>query len=266
MPRLIRFVTAALVLVTALAASVRPAHAQIDKTVRLSLSDKTQTVHLYRPTGTVKALVVLSSGDLGWMGFVVDVAEFLQAHGVAVLGLSSRAYLASFTDGKKALDPAQIPGHYGTLAREAQRLLGVTMRPVLIGISEGAGLSVVAAAEGSEQSPYRGVIGLGLPESIELGWNSWKDWTIWITKGNPKQPHMTITPHVSRVSPLPLILVQSTRDEFIPAAETKGLFAAAQEPKRMYSIDAKNHRFSDRQPELQRSLLDALEWIDGMDR
>jgi type IV secretory pathway VirJ component len=249
-----------------LAATAPPAAAQKDQPVRLLLADRPQTVHIYRTAGPPRAVVLLSSGDLGWMGFVVDVAEFLQAHNVAVLGLNTRAYLSSFTGNGKALDPIDIPGHYESLSRDAQRIFAVSNAPVLVGISEGAGLSVVAAADANRQALYRGVIGLGLPASIELGWNTWKDWTIWITKGEPNEPHLTITPHVSRVSPLPMIFIQSKRDEFIPPQETHGLFTAAQEPKRMYSIDAKNHRFSDKQPELRSSLLDALEWIDSTSR
>jgi type IV secretory pathway VirJ component len=249
-----------------LGATVLAAAAQRDETVRVMLADRPQTVHIYKTTAAPRAVVLLSSGDLGWMGFVVDVAEFLQAQHVAVLGFNTRAYLSSFTGNKRTLDPMDIPGHYESLSREAQRIFGVSDAPVLVGISEGAGLSVVAAADTNRQALYRGVIGLGLPASIELGWNGWKDWTIWITKGEPKEPHLTITPHVSRVSPLPMIFIQSKRDEFIPTQETHGLFSAAQEPKRMYTIDAKNHRFSDRQPELRSSLLDALEWIDSTSR
>jgi type IV secretory pathway VirJ component len=249
-----------------LAATAFPGAAQRNEIVRLMLADRPQTVHIYRTPAPPRAVVLLSSGDLGWMGFVVDVAEFLQAHDVAVLGFNTRAYLSSFTGNKRTLDPSDIPGHYESLSREAQRIFGVGDAPVLIGISEGAGLSVVAAADANRQGFYRGVIGLGLPASIELGWSAWKDWTIWITKGEPKEPHLTITPHVSRVSPLPMIFIQSKRDEFIPAQETHGLFSAAQEPKRMYSIDAKNHRFSDKQLELRSSLLDALEWIDSTSR
>lgn len=238
------------------------AAAQTERTERLKLSGRAQTVHLYLPRSTPKAIAVLSSGDLGWMGFVVDLAGFLQAHDVAVLGFNTRAYLASFTGDHKALDPADIPGHYDVLAREAQRLLGGSHRPVLIGVSEGAGLSVVAASS-ETRSQYQGIVGLGTPETIELGWSTWKDWTIWITKGNPKQPHLTITPHVGRVAPTPLIFVQSTHDEFVPSEETARLFNAAREPKRLVSIDANNHRFSNRRRELQAALLEAMAWFES---
>lgn len=247
------------------AARPAPALAASD-TLNVVVGGRSQSLKMYRPDGPPKAVVVLSSGDLGWSGFVVEVAEFLQTQRIGVVGISTRAYLASFTSGKTTLNPADIPGHYEVIAREAQRAFGTSTRPILIGISEGAGLSVVAASDSTRHSLYGGVIGLGLPESIELGWNTWKDWTIWITKGDPDQPHMSIDPHIRRVSPLPIVVVQSSRDEFIPAEETGRLVQSAQEPKRLITIDAKNHRFSDRRTELRQALLDAMGWVEERPR
>lgn len=231
----------------------------------VTLGGKPQTVHLYRPEGPA-GLVVLSSGDLGWRGFVVDVAEFLSSRHVAVVGFNTRAYLESFTIGKARLDPQQVPGDYETLAREAARLLSVGAPPVLAGISEGAGLSVIAATDPARQSAVAGVIGLGLPDRIELGWRAWRDWTIWITKGNPKEPHASVTDYVSKVSPVPLVMIQSTRDEFVPPETARTLFESALEPKHIFYIEARNHRFSDKRDELHASLLEALAWIAAQPR
>lgn len=231
----------------------------------VTLGGRPQTVELYRPDHPVLA-VVLSSGDFGWAGFVVDVAEFLKSRQVAVLGFNTKTYLESFSHGKSALDPAQVPGHYHALARETERLLGVSGRPVLVGISEGAGLSVIAAASETERRAFKGVICLGLPDTVELGWHAWRDWTIWITKGSPNEPHANLMDYVAKVAPLPLALVQSTKDEFVPLATARALFAAASEPKKLHLIEASNHRFSDKRDELKRRLIEALSWLDTPDR
>jgi hypothetical protein len=39
------------------------------------------------------------------------------------------------------------------------------------------------------------------------------------------------------------------------------MFAYAGEPKRMWVIEAANHRFSDKRDELDRRMLEALAWI-----
>ena len=228
----------------------------------LILSGAPQEVTLYRPEIT-RAAVVLSSGDLGWAGFVVDVAEVLKSQGVAVLGFNTKHYLESFTKGASRLDVEQVPKDYSVLATEARRLFRVSTAPALVGISEGAGLSVIAASAEPMRSEWKGVICLGLPDEIELGWRAWRDWTIWITKGSPNEPKADLREYVSRVAPLPLVMVQSTRDEFVPFATARGLFAAAAEPKRLFLIDASNHRFSDKRGELHARLGEALAWLDG---
>lgn len=230
----------------------------------VTLSGEPQEVMLYRPDNPVAA-VILSSGDLGWAGFVVDVAEFLQSQGVAVLGFNTKDYLESFTRGKSTLEAEQVPEDYAVLAGEARRLLGVSTSPVLIGISEGAGLSVIAATPEPAQTRFSGVICLGLPDTVELGWRAWRDWTIWITKGSPREPQANLRDYVSEVAPLPLVVVQSTRDEFVPLETARSLFAAASEPKRLFLIDATNHRFSDKRDELHARLIEAMAWFHRSD-
>jgi hypothetical protein len=39
------------------------------------------------------------------------------------------------------------------------------------------------------------------------------------------------------------------------------MFARAGEPKKMWIIEAANHRFSDNRDELDKKLLEALQWI-----
>jgi hypothetical protein len=60
---------------------------------------------------------------------------------------------------------------------------------------------------------------------------------------------------------LPLAEIHSTHDEFLPLEKAKVLFSKAGEPKKMWVIEATNHRFSENRPELDRRMLEALEWI-----
>jgi type IV secretory pathway VirJ component len=226
----------------------------------VKLDGKVQTLKAYRVENASQA-VILSSGDLGWAGFVVDVAEFLAGQRIAVLGLDSKAYLESFTIGSSSLDPARVPAHFEQLAATAARTLGIDAAPVLVGISEGAGLSVMTAADATRKSRFRGVIVLGLPGATELGWRAWRDWTTWITKQNPPEPLAQSMAFMSRIAPLPFVSIQSTRDEFVPLETARALFAAADEPKRLYLIDASNHRFSDRRDEVHARILESLRWI-----
>ncbi len=44
-------------------------------------------------------------------------------------------------------------------------------------------------------------------------------------------------------------------------ADYRGMVGAAREPKKLILIDASNHRFTDRLPELRRVYAEGLAWI-----
>ena len=130
------FATAALVLPISLLAP-----AQTSQT--LSVRGHDQQLRIYGvSTGDP---VIVSSGDGGWTHLGPHIAELLSQRGFYVIGFDVRAYLTSFTAGQKALDVQQEPGDYAVLADFAQRAAG--KKPILIGVSEGAGLSVLAATD-----------------------------------------------------------------------------------------------------------------------
>ncbi len=222
----------------------------------LSLRGKQQQLHLYGEKGA--APIILSSGDLGWAGLVVYVAEFLATRGYYVIGFNSKAYLVSFTSGSQTLAPEDVPEDYRTLIEYAAK--GAPAKPVLAGISEGAGLSVLASTRREVKESVQGILGLGLPDQNELGWK-WQDFTIWITKKVPNEPSFMIEDIIARVSPCPLAEIHSTHDEFLPLDKAKAMFARAGDPKKMWVIEASNHRFSDNRNELNRCILEALDWI-----
>jgi hypothetical protein len=51
--------------------------------------------------------------------------------------------------------------------------------------------------------------------------------------------------------------LHSTRDEFVPVDEIKRTMERAREPKRLWLIDAENHRFGGAEAELGRRLEEA---------
>lgn len=84
---------------------------------------------------------------------------------------------------------------------------------------------------------------------------------IYLTHGVPNEPTFSTAALVDRVSPLPIAAIHSTRDEFVPLPEIQRVIAAAKEPKRLWIIDAADHRFSDNMTELERRLLEAIAWV-----
>jgi alpha-beta hydrolase superfamily lysophospholipase len=228
------------------------------RTEAFSLRGVSQTLHLYGAgEGRV---VIVTSGDGGWVHLGPDVAEFLAGEGYRVVGFDAKAYLSSFTSKSGPLRVEDVPGDYGALVEYAAR--GGPGRPILIGVSEGAGLSVLAATAPDLQSRVKGVVALGLPDLNELGWR-WRDSMIYVTKKVPDEPTFSAREAVGRVSPVPLAALHSTHDEFVGVPAIRDILAQAREPKRLWVIEAADHRFSNTRPELQRRLKEAIAWIES---
>jgi len=241
-------------IVTAIFGPARQAWSQTRQT--LAIRGRQQSLYIYgSPQG---APVIVSSGDGGWVHLGPHVAELLAGHGFFVIGFDVKAYLSSFTSERATLRPEEEPADYRVLAELATTATG--KKPILIGVSEGAGLSVLAATDPDTRGSIAGVIGLGLPDLNELGWR-WKDMVIYLTHRVPHEPSFSAAAVVSRIAPLPLAAIHSTHDEFVPVTEVERIVQAASEPKRLWIVNASNHRFSDNLEEFDRQLLEAIEWV-----
>ena len=227
------------------------------QTERLSLRGHLQTLRIYGTRGRGDPVIV-SSGDGGWVHLAPHVAEFLASKGFFVVGLDSKDYLESMTSGRSGVRIEDEPADYRVLAEFAAR--GSTKRPILIGVSEGAGLSVLAATDSETKRIIGGVIALGLPDMNELAWH-WKDALIYITHGTPKEPMFSTAAVIGSVSPLPLAAIHSTHDEFVPLDELNRILAAAREPRKLWVINASNHRFSDNLGDFDQKLLESIDWV-----
>jgi len=215
-----------------------------------------QTLRIYAPRNGTP--VVVSSGDGGWFHLAPHVATLLASPGCFVVGFDVRAYLAAFTPAAATLRPEDVPHDYEVLIAFASRHTG--RKPILVGASEGAGLSVLAAADPIVKSSVGGVIGLGLPDRTELGWR-WRDSVIYFTHQSPDEPLFSVRTIVDRLAPLPLAAIHSTNDEFAPLGELRQILDSARQPKRLWIVNASNHRFSGNAGGLERALREAMDWI-----
>jgi pimeloyl-ACP methyl ester carboxylesterase len=244
------------VVLTLVALLSSTATASAQTTESLTIRGKPQALRLYGQRGNPP--VIVSSGDGGWIHLGPHVAEVLASHGFFVVGVDVKTYLESFTSGSSTLRPEDEPRDYAALAAYAAN--GSSQKPILIGVSEGAGLSVLAATDPATKAAIAGVIGLGLPNLNELGWR-WRDSLIYLTHGIPKEPTFSTQAIVGRLAPTPLAAIHSTQDEFVPLAEVQRVVDSAQEPKRLWVIKASDHRFSDNLAEFDQRLLEAIAWV-----
>jgi pimeloyl-ACP methyl ester carboxylesterase len=222
----------------------------------VSIRGHQQSLYIYgSPRGEP---VIVSSGDGGWIHLGPHVAEFLATRGFFVIGFDVKSYLSSFTSERSTLRPEEEPADYRVLTDLAKKATG--RKPILIGVSEGAGLSVLAATDTATKADITGVIGLGLPDMNELAWR-WKDSLIYLTHRAPNEPSFSAAAIVDRVTPLPLAAIHSTHDEFVSVADVERVLKAANEPRRLWIVNASNHRFSDNLDDFDRQLLEAIAWV-----
>ncbi len=225
-------------------------------TARVVIRGQAQTLYLYGPGDGEP--VIVSSGDGGWVHLAPHVAELLSAKGFFVVGFDAKAYLESFTSGSTTLRAEEVPADFKALAEFASAR--TAKKPTLVGVSEGAGLSVLAGTAPATKAAIAGVIGLGLPDLNELGWR-WRDSVTYLTHRLPNEPVFSVAAIVVRMAPLPLGAIHSTGDEFVPLAQVERLMREAGEPKQLWVIKASDHRFSDNQAEFDKRLLEAMAWV-----
>ncbi len=254
----------ALLLLAATLQAALPGARPAARTVTVNLRGKAQSIQVYDPVpGAPKrpVQVLVTSGDLGWLGISGDVPGHLQDQGYRVIGLNAQKYVSSFTGGDGAhLEENLIPNDYHAVVETASAGSSYPRGFVSIGVSEGAGLAVVAMGQTQASPLCRGIIALGLPLKTALGWR-WTDFTSWISKKEPNEPEVNTKDYLVRLK-VPIVLVHSTHDEYDLIDKVKAAYNDAPEPKRFHEVDASNHRFSNKIPEVMSLVDTSLEWID----
>ncbi len=256
--RLKQLVVAAIILAILLAPAVV---ARGPRKVSFALRGVNQTLYVYdpQPGKADPPVALVASGDGGWHLFITEIGEHLASRGYPVIGLDSKEYLESLSK-PKALEPALVTSDFAALIRFAQKE-SQRKSAVLVGWSEGSGLAVLGALDPATRPNLRGVVAIGLPELNELAWR-WSDAVIYMTHKVPNEPTFNSKDYVGKVAPLPLAIIQSTHDDFVPVATAREIYARAQEPKQFILIDARSHRFDGQREAFWQALDGALAWFE----
>ena len=237
-----------------------PAMVTAAEKVDVPVRGKPLTLTIYTPRSPARGTVVMGSGDVGWVGLAASMADELSEQGYIVVGINVRQYLAAFTSGQSHLETSSVPADYRVLFDAVKQSRRLVPPIIMSGVSEGAALAVLAASHPANHAWIDGVITMGLPPTAELAWR-WTDDGAWITKRDAYEPSFAAKDVIGTVSPVPLYMIQSTKDEYVPKAEWERLLATARDPKKQILIDASNHRFTDKRPELSAAYTAGLAWI-----
>jgi dienelactone hydrolase len=209
-------------------------------------------------------IVLYASGDGGWFGAAVDMFHQLARSGYPVVGFSSRTFLKIQRPHGGLVNAAQLAADYDAIVTHARAALrqGDTNRVVLTGWSRGAAFSVLAASEPATRSHLAGIIAIGLSAGEDLAVASNDDAT---DDGQPDEMghkwRFDNYATIARLGPLACAVIQASRDNYLSADAARRLFGPDTDRRRLYAIDAKNHRFTGGKAAFDAALLDALHWI-----
>jgi hypothetical protein len=235
-------------------------------TTKILLHGKTLDIHLAIPETRKPGgyYVLYASGDGGWFGTAAKMFKEFARDGFLVAGFSSKSYLKLLGNSPLQVSLEELVRDYAQIVRAFDPNTGASfLGPVILaGWSRGAAFSVLVGSDPSFKPRCAGVIGFGLPDKEELKIHRHGKHVIianW-------RPHLETVlfdtfERIPEIAPSPVALIQSTRDDYLPAASARVLFGQDSETRKMFAIHAENHRFSGGWPEFQKSLRESLEWI-----
>jgi Bacterial virulence protein (VirJ) len=225
-------------------------------------------LHLSRPAVEQgRPLLLYMTGDGGWRGKDLDTFTHVAGWGEPVAGFSAPDYLDRLSDGAESLPPPALARDIAEIASVSRLRLGLppTSPLVLVGVSRGADLAVIAAASRPLRSSVAGVLAVGLTDEEEYVRR--RPRRLFRRPGD--QPGDRSDPPLEMVKPYqylgrviaPVALVQSTRDEYVPAARARDQFGPDTPMRRLTAVVARDHSFSDVRRTLYRTMYASFEWL-----
>src|SRR6266850_2095836 len=221
------------------------------------------TLHLYRPKASgAAAPAIYACGDGGWRGLAPRTAQQLAHIGFAVAGVDSKVYLRELSSAREPLTIKQLALDYATMAQVVREYAQAEKEaPVYVyGWSVGAGFAVAVGSDADTRSNWAGIISIGLPSQNQLVSGVGGNYVDLRAAANARYGFRTESV-MGGISPLPLMMIQSTTDTASPQKVGRLLFAAARDPKQYVLIKANNHRFSGAREEFYVALGGAMSWI-----
>ena len=230
------------------------------------LSSQTVSVRVQTAPGTSpSAAVVVASGIDGWRGLASDVGERLSTDGYAVIGLDTRSYLIEATRRSGPLSPAAVAEDYLVVLRRVHEWFPDLRRVFLLGVSEGAALAQVAAADPRVGLQLAGVVGLETPGTVSLRSPYWT-WTNWITHKDENTVTVAAVDYVAAVAPTPVAFIYGTHDMAGATETAQTIFDRGGEPRRLAVIETERLLFDDAREQLFDTIHDCLAWSTHVTR
>jgi dienelactone hydrolase len=247
-------------------ATLRSPHKPVEFERSMTLYDHPLDLHLARPAqlqpGT--PLLFYATGDGGWRGKDVETYRRLIRWGYPVAGFSAPNYLSHLGFVSGTTTPGRLARDYQTMIEFAKRTLDLpaSTRTVLVGVSRGAGLAVVAAGRAELNVELAGVLAIALTKEEEYV----RHYRVRPGRTPADMPTRELVEfqtydYLDRLRELPLVVIQSTGDNYLPAPSARKLFGPDAALRRLVSIESRDHSFSDARDALYAQMAGALTWM-----
>lgn len=233
---------------------------QQELTEQLVLNEHALTLHLVRGGSAGLPLLVYATGDGGWRGKDREIFRTLVAWGYPVAGFSAPEYVKHLGGEKETTTPRRLADDYASIIDAARRRLELpaSTRFVMVGVSRGAGLAVVAAGQRALRNELGGVVAIGLTQEEEH--------VRWFRRvpdaALRTRVMLDLYEYLPTLGPVPISVIQSTRDNYLPSQAAHALFGPDTERRRFNEIESRNHSFSDARPALYDALHRSLDWLN----
>lgn len=213
-------------------------------------------VHLSAPGQPKRdrdVLLLYATGDAGWFGKDLAIFNEVAGWGYPTAGFSAREYVRHI--GSEPLRPVQVALDFDQIIKAAEKSLALPAdtRVVLVGKSRGAGLAVAAA--GRLRADLEGVLAVGLTKEEEYVHHR-------LHGARRGQFAMLQTyPYLPKLGSLPVAVIQSSRDEYVPAAEARQLFGPDTSVRHFVPIEADDHNFTGALDAMYLEMERSFHWI-----
>ena len=212
-----------------------------------------------------KPLVLFITGDGGWRGKDLDAFNHLIGWGYPVVGVSAPEYLRHLSHGQ--VPPQVLADDIATIIAAGDQALHLpaSIPVLLVGVSRGADMVVIAAAQRSLRVPVQGVLAVGLTKEEEyVRRRRRRAAAPAVTAANEADGKASsmARPYVAlRRLAAPVCLIQSTNDQYVRAADARQMFGPDTDARQFHAIESRNHSFSDARGKLYDTMQTSLQWI-----
>lgn len=233
----------------------------------VSLTDFALHVTCVKPVHPVTParMILYATGDAGWLGTASTVFGHMADQGFYIAAFDSRELVKAAKRSGHLIAIADAADDVDTIIVQSRHALTLPdATPVIVtGFSRGANLVVFTGGVKSLQRHMAGAVAIALTRETDF---------LLAPDAASRPPAVHVDdkgriqtyPAIDLFGTIPIAVIQSKGDTYVPAEEARHLFGADTATRRLYQVNARNHGFSGGTAEMLRDLDEALRWIDGL--